>query len=242
MVARLWHGVVAVLVLVAVVVQVIIAVRLSAAPHTVSPGVVRGASLPGRIIRVFSFFTVQSNILSGVVSAQLARDPKRDGRGWRALRLAALFGITVTGIVYSTVLARIHEPNGTAETVVNDIVHYIVPIMMVGGWLVFGPRPRIDATTVLRSLAFPVVWLAYTLVRGAIWDWYPYPFLDVPSHGYARVALNAVLVTLVFAVVAALFALGDRKLPGTGGGLGEHSPAAQEDPGMDTASRGTVTG
>ncbi len=169
--------------------------------------------MPGRIIRVLSFFTIASNLLSGIVSAQLVMRPDRDGRAWRALRLAALFGITVTGIVYSTVLAAIHEPAGTAETLVNLVVHYIVPVAMVAGWLAFGPRPRISRLTVLQSLLFPVLWLFYTLLRGVIWNWYPYPFLDVASHGYARVALNAVLVTIVFAAVAALFAAGDRRLP-----------------------------
>ena len=78
-------------------------------------------------------------------------------------------------------------------------------------------RPRIGWQTVLWSLLFPVLWLAYTLVRGAIWKWYPYPFLDVPAHGYAGVAVNCVLVTLVLGVVAALFAAGDRLLPAVPG-------------------------
>lgn len=147
------------------------------------------------------------------MSAQLAIRPDRDGRAWRALRLAALVGITVTGIVYSTVLAAVHEPSGTAETAMNVVVHYIVPIMMLLGWLVFGSRPRIDRVTVLRSLLFPVLWLGLALVRGAIWQWYPYPFVDVTSRGYALVALNALLVTVVLGVVAASFAVGDARLP-----------------------------
>ncbi|UQX88653.1 Pr6Pr family membrane protein [Jatrophihabitans telluris] len=213
MIARLWHAVVALLVLVALVVQVIIAVRLTGSPHDVHPGVLRGSSLIGRLIRLVSFFTIDSNVLCGIVSFQLALRPERDGRWWRPLRLAALFGITVTGIVYSTVLAAIHQPAAGAETFVNTIVHYLVPILMVLGWLLFGPRPRIDVRTIGLSLLFPVAWLAYTLLRGAIWKWYPYPFLDVPSHGYVRVAVNSVAVTLVFGLLAAVFALLDRRLP-----------------------------
>src|SRR5580692_464566 len=184
MLGRSWHAVIAVLVFAAIALQVAIAVRVSGTPHDVSVGLLRGASLPGRIIRVFSFFTIQSNLLCGIVSAQLAVRPDRDGSVWRPLRLAALVGITVTGIVYSTVLAAIHQPNGTTETVLNLIVHYIVPAMMVAGWLLFGPRPRAGLRAVAWSLMFPVLWLAYTLVRGAIWKWYPYPFLDVTTHGY----------------------------------------------------------
>lgn len=213
MLGRSWHAVIAVLVFAAIALQVAIAVRVSGTPHDVSVGLLRGASLPGRIIRVFSFFTIQSNLLCGIVSAQLAVRPDRDGSVWRPLRLAALIGITVTGIVYSTVLAAIHQPHGTAETLVNLAVHYIVPVAVIAGWLAFGPRPRVDRRTVGWSLLFPVLWMAYTLVRGAVWGWYPYPFVDAASHGYLRVAANGVLVTLVLGAVAALFALGDGRLP-----------------------------
>jgi hypothetical protein len=213
MIVRRWHATVAVLVFAAIVLQVIIAVRVPGRPHEVSTGLLRGSTLPGRIVRVFSFFTVLSNLLSGIVSAQLAVRPDRDGPVWRVIRLAALVGITVTGIVYSTVLAQIHQPNGLSETLVNVLVHYVVPIMMVVGWLAFGPRPRIDTTTILWSLLYPASWMAYTLIRGAIWKWYPYPFVDVTTHGYGRVALNALGVVVVLGGVAALFAVGDRRLP-----------------------------
>jgi hypothetical protein len=213
MLARGWHGLIAVLVFLAFGVQIAIAVRVSGIPHDVTAGMLRGASLPGRIIRVLSFFTIQSNLLCGLTSAQLAARSDRDGPAWRPLRLAALYGITVTGIVYSTVLAAIHQPSGAAETLVNVIVHYVVPVMMIAGWLAFGPRPRIDRRAVAWSLLFPVLWLAYTLVRGAIWTWYPYPFLDAATRGYAPVALAAVAVTVVLGAVAALFALGDARLP-----------------------------
>lgn len=202
----------AVLVAVALVVQVAIAIRLDSTPPSHAVGVLMGTTLVDRVIRIVSFFTIQSNVLCGIVSAQLALRPDRDGRAWRPLRLAALFGITVTGIVYSTVLAEIHQPAAGAETFVNTIVHYIVPVMAVLGWILFGPRPRVDRRTLGLSLLFPALWLVYTLVRGAIFHWYPYPFLDVPSHGYARVLLNAIGVTLVFAAVALAFAFGDRKL------------------------------
>ncbi len=227
MVLRLWHGAIAVLVLAALALQVGIAVRVPGHPANVEPGILRGASLPGRVIRVFSFFTVEANILSAITSAQLSRRPDREGSVWRVLRLNALVGIAVTGVVYSTVLARVHQPHGWAEVSTNTIFHYIVPIMMVVGWLVLGPRPRINAGIVGWSLVFPALWFAYTLGRGALWHWYPYPFLQVPTHGYPTVLVNAVLVTLVLTAVSALFAAGDRKLPpAPGPSILAHGPIA----------------
>jgi len=111
------------------------------------------------------------------------------------------------------VLAKIHEPHGWMETFTNTVFHYIVPIMMVLGWLAFGPRPRIEARTVGLALLFPVAWIIYTLIHGASSSWYPYPFVDVTTHGYARVILNGALVLVVLAIVTTLFWLGDRRLP-----------------------------
>lgn len=160
-----------------------------------------------------SFFTIQSNVLAAVTSAQLARDPHRDGPIWRVVRLDARVGIIVTGVVYSTVLARIHQPNGWQEWSTNTVVHYVVPIMMVLGWLLFGRRSRITGRVVAWSLVFPILWFGYTLIRGERTPWYPYPFVDVVSHGYPTVLVNALLVTIVLGAVSALFWWGDRELP-----------------------------
>lgn len=211
--ARLWHLVIVVLVVAALLMQVWIAIRAAGSPPNHGVGVLRGTAVGWRIGRVFSFFTVQSNVLSGLSSAALVANVARDGRRFRILRLDALFGITVTGIVYSTVLAKVHEPHGWQETSTNTVVHYIVPIMMVLGWLVFGPRPRITPGVIGLAMIWPALYLAYALVVGAISKWYPYPFLDVASQGYGRVLLNAVAVVLVFAAVSLLIWWGDRRLP-----------------------------
>jgi hypothetical protein len=212
-VARGWNFVIVLLVVAGLVVQLWIAIKVSGTPRAHATGTLAGTPLANRVVRVFSFFTIQSNLLSGVVSAQLFRNPSRDGRIWRAVRLAALFGITVTGIVYSTVLAKIHEPHGWKETSTNTAFHYIVPLMMVVGWLLFGPRPRIERRTILLALSWPVAWISYILVYGRITKWYPYPFLDAITHGYGRVIINALAVVLVLSVVTSMFWLGDHRLP-----------------------------
>lgn len=211
--ARLWHLTIVVLVVAALLMQIWIAIKATGGPPNHNVGTLRGTAVGWRIGRVFSFFTVQSNVLSGLASAALVADAARDGRGFRILRLNALFGITVTGIVYGTVLAKVHQPHGWQETSTNTVVHYVVPIMMVLGWLFFGPRPRITPAVIGLSMVWPALYLGYALVVGALSKWYPYPFLDVASHGYGRVLLNSVAVLAVFAVASALFWLGDRRLP-----------------------------
>jgi hypothetical protein len=92
--------------------------------------------------------------------------------------------------------------------------------------LLFGPRPRIDRSATL-ALAWPCAWAGWALVHGAIGGWYPYPFVDVTTHGYLVVLRNAAAVVVVLGVVTALFAAGDRALP--------PRPAAPSDEGSATA-------
>lgn len=226
--ARMWHASIAIVVLVALILQFWVAAGAPGAPPAHAVGTLAGTPLVGRFLRVLSFFTIQSNILSLVVSAQLARNPNRDGPIWRAVRLASLVGIVITGIIYATVLSKVHEPHGWKETVSNTAFHYIVPIMMLVGWLLFGPRPRVELVTLVRSLIYPLAWVIYSLIDGAITSWYPYPFVDVNTLGYAAVLRNSVVVVAVLAVVTALYWLGDRRLPPS---------RAQISPTVDTVAR-----
>ena len=59
---------------------------------------------------------------------------------------------------------------------------------------------------------FPLCYLVYVLLRGAVTGWYPYPFLDpAQAAGYGSVAAYALGITATFVVVGALLlAIGNR--------------------------------
>lgn len=170
-------------------------------------------SIATRVIRFFSYFTVESNILVAVTAATLVLNPDRDGPLWRVLRLEALFGIAVTGVVYTTLLRGVVDLHG-ASAITNALVHYVAPLLAVIGWLVFGPRPRITENTLLISLIWPALYVIYTLAHGAATDWYPYPFVDVIKHGYATTLRNGVGLIVLLVGVGALFMWLDHRLPG----------------------------
>jgi hypothetical protein len=65
----------------------------------------------------------------------------------------------------------------------------------------------------LRWLIFPAVWLGYTLVRGAIVDWYRYPFVNVAVKGYLSVALACIGIAVLFvALIWAVQKVGDARV------------------------------
>ena len=155
----------------------------------------------------------QANLLVIATSLSLARRPDRDGSGWRIARLDALTGITITGLVHWFLLHPLDHFRGWLWAS-DTLVHIVVPVLVVLGWLVFGPRRRVSIRVVLLGLIWPVVWLIYTLVVGAMTGWYPYFFLDVRESGAATVAVYCVAILILLLAVSCLFWLGDRWLPG----------------------------
>src|SRR5688572_12935322 len=95
-------------------------------------------SLGTRLVNLFSYFTIQSNLIVLVIAGTLVANPGRDGRVWRVWRLDSVLGIVITGIVFATVLAGLVHHTGIAEWI-NAGFHYFSPWWTLLGWLVFGP-------------------------------------------------------------------------------------------------------
>jgi hypothetical protein len=146
-------------------------------------------------------------------SGLLAAQPARTGRVRSVLHLDALLCVGVTGVVYHAVLAGDGVALTPSGQLANTLLHTVAPVGAWVVWLLVGPRPRFAGRTVLWSVAYPLVWIAYTFVRGAVTGWYPYPFLDADALGLATAARNTALVAVAFLVLAALVRLLERLLP-----------------------------
>lgn len=85
--------------------------------------------------------------------------------------------------------------------------HYIASWATLLGWLLFGPRPRSDRATMAWALLWPIAWITYTFIRGALVHWYPYPFLDVDQTGYGAAIRGTALVLVLAVVLTALRSL-----------------------------------
>ena len=170
------------------------------------------STAPERLFNVFAYFTIQSNLLLGGTALVLALWPDRTrGAVFKTLRLNGVLCIAVTGIVYHAVLAGLDELSGWAW-VSNFLLHTAAPIAGVLGWLLFGPRGQTDWRIVGWSIVYPLLWLAFTLIRGEFVHFYPYPFVNVDEHGYGRVLLNCLLVAVLFLALAAGATILDRRL------------------------------
>ena len=204
--SRPWHAVTAAVTIAALALQLALVIDGASVLVTDHP--------PGlwlRLGRLVSYFTIQSNVLVAVASVWLARDPAADGRAFRAVRLAGTVGITVTGLVYFFLLRPLLDLDGWSH-VADTLLHTIVPILAVVGWAWFGPRPRVDRDAIVVGFAWPLVWLAWTLMIGATTGWFPYPFLDFHEHSWGAVVIVCLGITALFAALIALAAWLDRRL------------------------------
>jgi hypothetical protein len=190
-IARVWFGLTAAAVFIGILVRLFVAAGADGPFPTVS----------GRLFNVFCYFTIQSNIIVGVTSLLLAIRPDRSSMAFRVFRLDGVVCIAITAVVYHTSLAHLVNLQGMA--VFSDkLMHTVCPALYLGGWLLFGPWGAISLRVIRYALIFPLTWLAFTLLRGPIVDFYPYPFLDVRVLGYPRVALNAVVISALFFLLA----------------------------------------
>jgi len=202
--ARVVFAVTALAVLTGVVVQLWSSIHLTGTQFT---------SRTALAVNVFCYFTVQSNVIVMVTTAALALRPDRPSTVFRVARLTGVVAITITFVVFHVALAGLQDLTGAAA-LANLLLHTVVPVLAVGGWLVFGPRRATSGRIAALTLVFPFLWSVLALVRGTIVDFYPYPFVDVRVLGYPRVLVNMLLVGVLFIALSSVAVLADRRLPG----------------------------
>ena len=154
----------------------------------------------------FSYFTIESNILAVVtflLSAFFLFAGKKNKK-LDFLRGAATFFMVVTGIVFAVLLSGIEGIVLTAAPWDNIILHYLIPIAIVIDWIVDGPSVKLSYRKALLWLVFPVAYVAYSLIRGPIVNWYPYPFLNPANGGYGQVFVTSVIIMIGGFVLAYL--------------------------------------
>ncbi len=165
------------------------------------------------VLNFFSYFTNLSNLFAAVVmlmgAAYLIRrrepTPKDD-----LVRGSSVAGMVVVGVVFSVLLRE--EDLGSLLPWVNTVLHFIMPIAVVIDWLYQPPKANLALGQIQYWLVFPLIYLGYTLARGAIIGWYPYPFLN-PANvgGYVGVFLYGLAIVLLFLVASwVLITLGNR--------------------------------
>lgn len=156
----------------------------------------------------FSFFTIESNLIAAVVflttGVAALRSAKR--HPFALLRGLATLSMTMTGIIYFLLLRGLEASLQTPIPWVNAVLHYVMPLAVLTDWFIDPPDRRVRFGESLRWVLFPAAYVVYSLLRGAVVDWYPYPFLNPNDQSYGRVVVTCAVMLVAVVGLAALLA------------------------------------
>lgn len=203
-----------------------------AALALISAGIVRitGLLTPSPSWNALLYYTVLSNLFCLVwvvlLIVRTVRDLREQGaRGWSTPSPrwsgAVMMAITVTMLVYLVVLvpsAFVQGGDYHPFSLTDNLIHVITPCLLIADWLLFVPKGRLRWGDPLRWALIPYAYLAFALVYGAFGGEfspgrnYPYPFLDVDTHGVGGVAIRVLVLSVVLIGVGYVYVGIDRLL------------------------------
>lgn len=158
---------------------------------------------------LLAFFTITTNLFLAAVFTGVAVE--REGFSAPRLLGGVLLAILLVGIVYWALLfPRIPPKPGTE--VGNALVHAVTPLLALGYWVGFARRGELKLTDALPWAVYPLVYLGYGLVRGAVTGRYAYFFIDAGRLGYPATMLNALMITAAFCLAGLGLVAVDRAL------------------------------
>ncbi len=162
--------------------------------------IVRSARGINVLTDIWYYFTYQSAAV--VVIALLASSYSywtRKNWAWLdPFRGAATLYSVITGVVFAVL---VHDAS-PAYMIDHHILHQLMPVVMVVGWLFHQPSVRITLDRTLKWLYYPWAYAAFALVCGAVGGVYPYDFLNPTDSGYRPVFITIAVLTLFAMVVS----------------------------------------
>ena len=168
----------------------------------------------GGLGNLFSYFTILTNLLIAICSTTIVLFPNSN-LGTFFKKPTVLSAITlyifIVALVYNTVLRGLFPLDGW-NFFVDTLLHVIVPILFIVYWFVFVPKGTLQYKNGISWLLFPFAYLLYSLLRGELYGWYPYPFLNVITFGYQKVILNSCVLIAVFLLSGVALIWLDKKL------------------------------
>jgi hypothetical protein len=164
----------------------------------------------------FSYFTIETslmNIVVFIVGGILAFRLSRDTELFTTVRMATLTYAIITAGVYNLLLRNVPYNGFQGLSWPNEVIHVWIPILIVLDWLVSPGRPALSWKALRVVMIYPLLWLAYSLVRGAVSNGiYPYPFLDPATAGWGSVIAYIVALSLVLLGLATLAIVYSRRV------------------------------
>ncbi|MHB8209187.1 Pr6Pr family membrane protein [Mucilaginibacter sp.] len=151
------------------------------------------------LVKYFSFFTIQVNILVTACAICMLFSPKSLW-GKFFSRISVISALTVyiiiVSLIYNLVLRQIWNPQGL-QKFGDELLHVVMPGLFILFWIFCTSKQNLKWNVGLW-LIYPLIYAAYIIIRGTLTGAYPYPFMDAGNLGYVKVFLNTGGLVIVF--------------------------------------------
>lgn len=135
--------------------------------------------------RVFMYFTIQSNIVSALIAligAFLLLGKRNIGNAWYVIKFIGTVSITLTGVVFTFVLAP--TLGKYAWNVQNVLTHLVVPLASIADYFITAVYGSVRKRHIFLVVLPPLAYAVYAGIGYAAgWEFsngihYPYYFLN----------------------------------------------------------------
>lgn len=164
-------------------------------------------------LHYLTYFTNLSNVIAAAVFLiAAARWRSERSSTFDLVRGGAVVYMSITGVVFAVLLSGVNVDSQIPW--VNDVVHQVMPIVVMADWLLDPPQSRLTLKEGTLWLSFPAAWIVYEMIRGAISGKYHYPFLSPANGGYGTVLLYSAAIFIFALIVCAVVVwLGNVRTP-----------------------------
>jgi hypothetical protein len=169
----------------------------------------------------WAYFTIETSLLMGAVlllGAWIAWFKAGEPARWFEIsRVALAAAYIVVAVVYNALLrgskddARDIAAGYVWPTPPNEVLHVWAPIIVALEVLLVNPVIRLKLRDALWAAAFPILWLAGSIIRGSINHWWPYWFINPDLYGVPSMLIYIFGITVIL-IGTAMLLLSIRKL------------------------------
>ncbi len=156
----------------------------------------------------FAYFSIVSSIVAGCLSlysAYVLATGKEESKFHNISRMSLAAAMVIVGEVYHALLADAapdaRDVGYVWPVLPNQIIHTYAPILIVIDYLFSIRSPKLRLRAALWVAIFPLAWLAFSVVRGLVTNWWPYWFINPNEEGGVPSMLMYVAAITVFFLV-----------------------------------------
>jgi hypothetical protein len=166
--------------------------------YNIAEALAQSLPMTEHLINFFSYFTIETNLVVAVVLTIFCAQPQAERfLPGPSLNAALVVYVIVVGVVYELLLRHLWHPQGL-RLLADTLLHDAVPLFYSLFWLLLLPKGKLRWPDPVTWLIYPLLFFIYSMLRGAAFGIYPYPFIDASKLGFAVVLLNATVLLAVF--------------------------------------------